>query len=500
MLSVREINKIAKAAGLKVTRMPITVSTQHSKNASWNNPQSVSDLPALQALVNATKQLASFKGFENTIFVCVQHGLSSTVDLLKCLIALGAKPKNIFWLGKSYSNSPEVVEKIQDLGIQVKLNSKQTIYGGFDEAFANDISLLWNTVETYYEKHQPKINEIIILDDGGKCLRATPHNLLFNKNLSVIGVEQTSSGINGVTKYYPLPIVNVAGSALKEVLETPLIAEAVKEKSLIELEPFLENAKRISVIGLGKVGKAVAKMYANAGFKVFVYDPSLKDELSSIHENIRKVNNIGQACAISDIIIGCSGMDISAGEALHSFVTGNDKVLLSCSSRDTEFKTLLQDAVQTSQPLKEDVNAYKTITYKASSNGPEIKILAGGFPINFDGSPDSVPRKHIQGTRAAILGAAVYARYLADLKKEHPEALNHEPGMPNLIKLPASIQQFIAKNWQVDLPTDLYTSNDQEVFDNLDIIKNKSIGRNIDFTFPSELQKAKVHDLSLLAD
>jgi S-adenosylhomocysteine hydrolase len=486
MLSAPGMRKLTKDAGFKMATRPMAAACagnsltfyRRSFASSLKHSSHVTDLPTLQSLVDVTKTSSQFRSFENTLFVCVQHGLSSTIDLVKCLVALGAKPHNIFWLGKPYSNNAKVVQEIKEIGVQVKANSKQTVYGGFDEVFAHDVSLLWNQVGTYYEQNHSTIHEVIILDDGGKCLRATPHNLLYRKNLAIVGIEQTSSGINGVTKYYPLPIVNVAGSALKDILETPLIAEATKAKSFKELEPYLEGKNSISVIGFGKVGKAIAKMFANAGHQVFVYDPGLKDYYLPIHDKIRVVSNIGQACAAANIIIGCTGVDISAGDALQSFLTGNDKVLLSCSSRDVEFKTLLE-TVQAAQPLQEDVSPHETITYNVSSSGPVLKILSGGFPINFDGSPDSVNREHIQGTRAALLGASIYARHLADLKRTAPGELVNKPGSPNLLKLPAVLQQFIKDKWLPCLPQNLYSHEDLTLFADPEKIKQRSIGKDI---------------------
>ncbi|MDO8954565.1 MAG: hypothetical protein Q7V63_06930 [Gammaproteobacteria bacterium] len=442
--------------------------------------KSFTDLATLSSIVEVTKASPKFKKFDRSLFVCVQHGLSSTVDLLKGLTELGAKPEHIFWLGKSYSNNPMVVKEIEDLGVKVKSNSRQMVYGDFDESFAHDVSVLWEEIRNYYRKNRSEIDTIVVMDDGGKCLRATPHELFYMKGLSVIGIEQTSSGLNGVTQRHPLPVINVAGCALKAIIETPLISKAVRIKSAEELEPFLIGKKTVSVIGYGKVGKMIAKMFADSGHLVLVYDPKLKDFDSFIHPNIRPVGHIGQAYAASNIIIGCSGVDITAGEALTLVKTGNDKVLVSCSSRDVEFKTLLEH-IQAMRPLKENDDPLKTIHYKAPHNSLEVTILAGGFPINFDGSRDSVPRHEIQGTRAALLGAAIFAQYLAELQISHPEALAHKAGSPNFIKLPACLQQFIFNSWKPSLPPALYSPEDFATFEDLEKIQEKSMGKKVNF-------------------
>ena len=58
-------------------------------------------------------QGAQFSFGEDTAMVAVQHMLLQTVDLFQTIGAMGLNLKNIFALGKVYSNSPPVIQTLR---------------------------------------------------------------------------------------------------------------------------------------------------------------------------------------------------------------------------------------------------------------------------------------------------------------------------------------------------------------------------------------------------
>ena len=56
---------------------------------------------------------------EDTALVAVQHMLEQTVDLFDTIARIGLSQRNIFALGKVYSNSRPVIETLRNKGVTV---------------------------------------------------------------------------------------------------------------------------------------------------------------------------------------------------------------------------------------------------------------------------------------------------------------------------------------------------------------------------------------------
>ena len=68
-----------------------------------------------------------------------------------------------------------------------------------------------------------------------------------------------------------LPVVNVAYSAAKQILESPMIAKAVIKKLDQILLRDIKNSI-CGVVGLGAIGRAIIQKLLSLGCKVVVYD------------------------------------------------------------------------------------------------------------------------------------------------------------------------------------------------------------------------------------
>ncbi len=373
-------------------------------------------LPVLQVIIERCEFIKD-SDIGDTIFICVQHLLFTTVDLIESLIRIGAKPSNIHIMGKIYSSCPEVVDQLINIGVVYHPSTQPEKLGYFEDYFNQDIKNMWSKICSSIK--QLKSNKIIVLDDGGKCILNIPD--ILRDNHSIFAVEQTSSGICKIKeKNITVPLIDVAFSAVKQLLESTMIADAVLMKlmKLDKLSPLYENKLICGIAGLGVIGKATIKKLLSLGHKVIIYD-----KLKAKYDFINQVE-IVDSCQLlfqkSDYIFGCTGDDITIDLDLAQI--NGVKNLISCSSQDNEFRSLLRIINKTSENL---INVLDDISF-STPNGV-IKIFRGGYPVNLDNSGESVPAKDIQLTRGLLLGGVLQAilqlNQVHDLKKYmlHPK-------------------------------------------------------------------------------
>src|SRR5215213_10041720 len=213
----------------------------------------------LQPLMEVTGALsdrarnAQFTFGDDTVLVAVQHMLAQTVDLFRALGEIGLNPRNIFALGKIYSNNASVISAIRDLGVTV-IESTVPVPGKFDESFEHDIKRLWKVVTQSLESR--RIKRIIVLDEGGHCVTNAPPELL--QTYLFAGVEQTSRGIF-IFEHKPPPFavfswaraavkLQIGGNLFSHLLIERLRDQYLGGKPLRGLE--------IGIVGLGSIGRA----------------------------------------------------------------------------------------------------------------------------------------------------------------------------------------------------------------------------------------------------
>jgi hypothetical protein len=297
---------------------------------------------------------------------------------------------------------------------------------------------------------------IIVLDDGGLCAAAVPGEI--SASLPVIGVEQTMAGVR--EPYPVIPVVEVASSAAKTILEPPMIREAVW-KRLLAKGYLSTGGSRYGVVGIGNIGKAVARALATSGQPVYVYD-SQRDvaRYGDVPGSIT-CNRLEELFEQSDHIFGCSGTDILAGQTWWRGLKG-DKILVSCSSHDEEFRTAL--LALNEQPAPNDTLA----DVRVHLDNGSLLIVRGGCPANFDGTQESVPREDIQLTRALLLAGVLQSSKLSEALWKCSSAR---------IMLSPDIQQSIVASWRkLRGDTGWYSPETLAVFDSPESIAARSGG------------------------
>ena len=422
-------------------------------------------MPVINALL---KTINSRELFKQTLFVCVQHLLYTTIDLFDALIYSGAEPNNIFLLGKIYSTHPEVGKILSKKGIQLFPNAPLAQYGDFAQSFKKDVECMWSHIQSIVTSKN--VSRIIILDDGGFCLANAPHTI--TDTYPTIGIEQTSSGLF-YSRQSTFPVIEVASSAAKQYLEAPMIAAAVEEKLNQNLPLSTDKNLRCGVIGLGVIGKSIIKKLLQYGHIVYSYDDDPHKNLPI--ECAQKLRRVEDVLTSSEYIFGCTGKDILKGINFKACLR-DPKVLISCSSQDIEFRSLLK--THSLQNHTDQMNALATIHINLSESIP-IKILRGGFPINLDNSGYSVPSHDIQMTRGLLLAGMIQAALVTHHSDQHI--------VPRALMLCPFLQNFIVSKWFSCGSTAATQNPLRHLFSNVDWIMHHSGGQIFEQSFSVNL-------------
>ncbi|WP_375326741.1 NAD(P)-dependent oxidoreductase [Candidatus Tisiphia endosymbiont of Nemotelus uliginosus] len=438
-------------------------------------------LPILQSIVDRVQTTSPFNLAKIT-FICVQHLLFTTVDIIKSLILLQAKPHNIHIMGKIYSSCPAVVDQLMTIGVNYHPSSYPSQLGHFNDYFNSDIINMWDKIsDTIINTNS---NTIIVLDDGGKAIANVPKELL--QKYKTFVVEQTSSGMSYVTKNnIALPMINVAYSAAKQLLESPMIAKAVITK-LIPSLPVHTNKAVCGVVGLGVIGRAVVELLLSLGHRVIVYD-----KLNAQYDLLNSVQFMADEQLLfqeADYIFGCTGEDITTSIDLTKLQ--GTKNFISCSSQDIEFCSLLK-MIQNSSYKATDVmdNIEYPLNTEYPIRGGIIRILKGGYPINFDNTGESVPAKDIQLTRALLFGGVIQAM-LQSLQNPEPKQYMLNPALQKFI-----VQELINSQSPEER---LYNSPLIIHFLNEQWIQNNSSGEYVDNNIITNLCKKPIRSSPLI--
>ncbi len=412
--------------------------------------------PRLPLLDSALAIAPSQPAYEDIALVCVQHLLETTGSLIEAFIEIGFAPGNIHILGKLYSTDSSVQERLRLLGVHVYESGSRFAWGQYSGQITDDIIAMWHGALT--SGAFDHVRKIVVLDDGGSSIASVPHFLV--GAIPIIGVEQTMSGITlNRTERPPIPFVGVGSSAAKVLIEPRIIQEELFQRVARRI-PL--NKGTAGVVGNGYIGRAVVKGLQEAGIEVYVYD---KDDDQAYETDAKISTSLLDLYTSVDTVWGCTGTDHLHGQNLSPFLA-NDKVLISCSSKDSEFRSILD--LLNEQSEKEFTNRLSDVVLLRPSSA--LYILGGGFPINFDGSSESAPAADIQLTRALLFSGVLQAANSSS-----------EPGSCDELDLTPSEQIAIVCRWLELRPQRRawYTSDILDVFtDEQSVRSHRSFFRN----------------------
>jgi len=352
-------------------------------------------LPLLDSVFPNSRTLPILQG---VALVCVQHLLETTGSLIEKFVEFGFAPGNIHVLGKLYSTDESAQTRLKALGVNVYENGSHFAWGRYSSQISRDIAAMWQ--QALLTGAFDHVNRVIVLDDGGGNIAAVPRILVGSH--SMVGVEQTMSGITLNRCEQPLiPFIGVGSSAAKVLLEPRIIQEALFHRVVSKVPTKGGTA---GVVGYGYIGRAVSEGLRSIGQNVLIYDVDPDKQSASSGQFLRNIGDLYSEC---DTIWGCTGADHLANVDWPRHLTGN-QTLISCSSKDSEFRSVLE--LINGKPDFEYVSRLSDVVLDVPSSS--VQILGGGFPINFNATKEVEPARDIQLTRTLLFSGVLQAVYL----------------------------------------------------------------------------------------
>lgn len=391
-----------------------------------------SPLEVTQALLHRAKA-AGFRFGDDTALVAVQHMLKQTVDLFQTVVAMGLNLKNIFALGKVYSNSSKVIDTLRAMGITV-IESVMPPPGEFHRYFEQDTKRLWQVVAEQLERRC--IKRVLVLDDGGVCITSAPTEIL--ERYALCGVEQTSLGMFLFEeKPPPFAVMSWARAAVKLEIGGPLFSQCFIERFNTE---FLHCRslirKQLGVIGMGSIGRALANLALRQRNEVLYYDPNTAFR-SPRNDQVTRLDSLEELMVRCDYVVGCSGRNPFNNKWPLNHKPGIK--LLSASGGDQEFCPIINDLKKRS-----GLSVAPETWDLSSAYGPSgpIQIAYMGYPYNFvSRAVEAVPTRIVQLETGGLLAALVQARIYLDLC-ETGEASNR-----GIHRVHTKAQRFVYEKW-----------------------------------------------------
>ena len=391
-------------------------------------------LGVMRALVDRARN-ARFEFGQDTAIVAVQHMLRQTVDLFRTAQDLGVNLKNVFALGKVYSNNPSVMRTLREMGVTV-VESTAPDPGRFHTCFQQDVNRLWQVAaETLGQRW---IKRIIVLDDAGACIANVPEEVV--QRYAVCGVEQTSSGMFLLEESPPpFAVISWARAAAKLEIGGPVFSHSFIDKLNTN---FLHGAslrgEQIGVVGFGSIGKGVANLAARHGSSVVFYDPNPGLRIPFyLRGRVARAASLEELMVSCNYVFGCSGRNPFEGKWPLKHRPGAK--LFSASGGDQEFGPIIRD-LKNKPDFKLNIHTWDITTAHGPCGPMRIGYL--GYPYNFAGrAPEAVPRRIVQLEIGGLLAALMQARL-------HLELCEKGKGTNSGIqRVSPDAQRFVYENW-----------------------------------------------------
>ena len=372
---------------------------------------------------------------EDTALVTVQHMLEQTVDLFETIADLGLSHRNIFALGKVYSNSSVVIQTLRKRGVTV-VDSTMPEPGKFDQYFEQDCKRLWQVAADALARR--RIKRILVLDDGGFCITTVPPELL--QRYSICGVEQTSLGMFLFEeKPPPFAVFSWARAAVKLEIGGPIFSQCLIDRLTTGLrERRVFQREQLGVIGLGSIGHAMANLAAREGKQVLFYDPRNDLQICPmLRRHITRVESLEELMMRCDCVIGCSGRNPFRNNWPLNHKPGIR--LLSGSGGDQEFGPII-NYLKSRPDFHVDEETWD-VTSQLGPCGP-IHISYLGYPYNFvSRAPEAVPTRIVQLETGGLLAAVIQSYMYLKLSEK---GLARNSGIH---RVSPGAQRFVYEEW-----------------------------------------------------
>ena len=379
------------------------------------------ELPLLRALVD--EWAGGERRLDGVTAVLIQHQLGDMVPSVRTLLELGLDPERAYLVDIPYTANATVRDALVALGIPAA-NFAPSDYT-LEQAYA---PYQRRRVQDVIGRLRPRLGSgdpLLVLDDGAYFLEAIA---CYAKPLGDLRlVEQTTRGLiklelDASLEAYirDVPLVDVARSEPKARLESPWIGESVCRALRAGLaDRPLAAGDECLVLGYGTIGRAVAETLAHdlevPRRHIHVLDPVQHAQARAHADGHPQWVPRADPRLRFQLVVGCSGRtSFSVGDRVF---LRDGAVLASASSGSAELSR--EQFVELADTHADDdicVVERDTLGTRSLHQPIDIqlvdrtvRLLNGGFPVNFDGGVNSVPPEQIQVTRALMLGAALQA-------------------------------------------------------------------------------------------
>lgn len=342
----------------------------------------VRELPLLSYLSKREKE----RILEKYVIVLVQHLLGDFIRFIPSLERIGTSPENTIILGIPYSTKSHVVSHLTAKGY--------TVFAPKDYPHTED---LHRAIRESIEKAKETNREILIVEDGGYIVPLIHKEYSEELDLFRGAVEQTANGIwqdreLEQRKILKIPIMNVAECPLKQLVESPLVGEAIV-RSLSNLFAKLGKGIRgedILIIGYGNVGKQIAETLKENKAVTHVYDFDKTKLLQAKNDGHIVKENLTEAVRTKFAIIGGTGRTVIHRDVI--LALDHNTYLINATSKRVEINIDELNALTDGAPRTEGGVAQRN----SLISGKDVILVAKGFPINFYGEAESIPDENIQ--------------------------------------------------------------------------------------------------------
>ena len=384
-------------------------------------PRTEVPLESLPLLVKLRDRFKSQSPFAEIDVLFIQHHLGSFPGRLNAMIDCGLDPGRTWFIDIPYSTHTDVIDKLHELHFPSNQMTDQLTdpLEPYNEAQSKRVSSLMESLE---KRKNPR--PLLVVDDGAyfarylKSLqRDDPDRLKLYMGTSV--VEQTTRGHRylfndalDVLFACGISVVSIARCKTKTIFEGPFIgaAQALVIRNYFKKQENI-NAKNAAIIGCGVVGKSTLKelcrLYPYINVDVVDIDASVRSRLSNGVPQLRNDREY-------DIVIGCTGYNSFHLDQRSLLADG--ALLVSGSSAAIEFNRAAfieladrypDDEIEILDRVETVAKGLHTEIKFRQEGGKVFSFLNAGFPVNFDGSLESLPSKIIQATHGLMFIASI---------------------------------------------------------------------------------------------
>jgi len=392
-------------------------------------------LPVVDDFISENRLDKDIFDGKNVLFI--QHCLAPIVKRIEAMKKHGKfNPDNCWFVDIPYSTSDEIRNEIKYRWKKIKFAPE------FNDALKPYTKAQHSRVKQTLEKIADTKGDLLIVDDGAYAIRTLMElgedndmvKKLCDRRISI--VEQTTRGHRYFTDESTsevhndfliknnISLVSIAKTLTKKHLESPFIGAAVSSRMIKAIKKFNGGKKleKILVIGFGPVGKATTEEIIKTGLAkqidVSEKNSSLKSEIEDIFPPNVDYNVLPELENSSfntdskyDAIIGCTGY--SSFHPKNVELLNDHAILASSSSATVEFnrfdfleKLTDSDSGFTLDNKKDIIRdgIHSPITFRKDDK--YFTFLNAGYPVNFDGSIESLPYWAIQMTHCLLIAAS----------------------------------------------------------------------------------------------